>query len=128
MPVSLNRRLCLTVAAFALAAPASALADVQDGRSPDTKDAALVLFDGRSPDTIDAAARVSDPSPSIDGRSPDTRDAALAHAYAPVVTVVEGGFDWMDAGIGAGGGFAVAAILTGAVVAALRTNGRKLAA
>ena len=38
----------------------------------------------------------------VDGRSPDTRDAAAV--LTPAVLVQPGGFDWGDAGIGAGFG------------------------
>jgi hypothetical protein len=117
-------------AVVAVVAVPSALAGGFDGRSPDTRDAALSahaasygtpVLDGRSPDTRDAAlnaevARYGAPdrwfgyvmslentahSPQlIDGRSPDTRDFA-ALAHAPVVTVVESpGFQWGDFGIG----------------------------
>ena len=90
-----------------------------DGRSPDTRDAALaaqqqalVPVDGRSPDTIDAAqaaqARLLVPS---DGRSPDTIDAAL-QAHTPVVTVtLSPGFDWNDFGIGAAAAFGAMLLL-----------------
>jgi hypothetical protein len=81
---------------------------VIDGRSPDTRDAALaaqqlalVPVDGRSPDTLDAAkaaqTRLFVPT---DGRSPDTIDAAI-QAHSPVVTVtLSPGFGWGDFGIG----------------------------
>lgn len=125
------RRIALglvTAAALAVLAAPSALAGGFDGRSPDTRDAALQahsspsgLFDGRSPDTRDAAlnahsasygppngwygygvslAKAAQGTQVADGRSPDTLDfTALAHA--PVVTVVESpGFQWGDFGIG----------------------------
>ena len=81
----------LAVAAFAIA-PA-ALATPRDGRSPDTRDAALTAqqhlaapADGRSPDTRDAALAAQQPSSNallttpVDRRSPDTIDAALKTA------------------------------------------------
>src|SRR5262249_49052855 len=80
----------------------------RDGRSPDTKDAALAArqqtftpADGRSPDTRDAAQAVQARLPSpLDGRSPDTRDAA-ALAHTPVVIVSQSpSFDWGAFGIG----------------------------
>jgi hypothetical protein len=45
----------------------------------------------------------------VDGRSPDTRDAAAAPTA--LVAVPPGGFDWGDAGIGAGFGSAFAGLL-----------------
>ena len=88
----------LAVAAFAIA-PA-ALATPRDGRSPDTRDAALTAqqhlaapADGRSPDTRDAALAAQQHSSNVllttpvDRRSPDTIDAALK-TQVPVVTVI----------------------------------------
>ena len=81
----------------ALAAPASFAQ--QDLRNPDTRDAAEAL-----------SADVS--SPGRDLRNPDTREIADNGGASPEVTVVEvpvaspsdqGGLDWGDAGIGAGG-------------------------
>jgi hypothetical protein len=112
----------LAVAAFAVA-PA-ALATPRDGRSPDTRDAALTTqqhpampADGRSPDTRDAAL-AAQPNSShalltapIDRRSPDTIDAAL-NTQAPVVTVIHSpGFQWSDFGIGAAAAFSAILIL-----------------
>ena len=99
-------------------------AGIKDGRSPDTKDAALAAqtqnADGRSPDTRDAGiAAHSTPAAPVDLRSPDTRDAAqLAHSTGATVVVQTGSssFDWTDAGIGAAGGFAVALMLVGTLV------------
>jgi hypothetical protein len=108
--------LASAAAIVALAASASAFAGGRvDGRSPDTKDAALavhargqLLIDGRSPDTRDAALPAhADDQALVDGRSPDTRDfAALAHE--PVVTVSQTpGFQWGDFGIGVAAAIAV---------------------
>jgi hypothetical protein len=64
---------------------------IADGRSPDTRDAAL-------------AARQQELTPA-DGRSPDTLDAAV-QAHAPVVTIVQSpGFQWGDFGIGVAAAF-----------------------
>ena len=101
----------LTLAIAAFAVPA-ALGSGFDGRSPDTKDAAIAAHsalaapaDGRSPDTIDAALQahsVNLVTTPLDGRSPDTIDAALL-AHSPTVTIVKsGGFSWGDFGIGFG--------------------------
>ena len=101
--------LALTVAAVAV--PAALGGVPRDGRSPDTKDAAIAAHsassvivapvDGRSPDTVDAALAAQGSSlVPLDGRSPDTVDAAL-QAHSPVVTIVRSsGFDWGDFGIG----------------------------
>jgi hypothetical protein len=95
-----NLLTCLAVgaSAAALAAPALAEAPAQDLRSPDTRDLA---------------------SPSVpDLRSPDTRDVAAGRPLsAPGVHLVRvsqpPGFDWGDAGIGAGGGAALVLIALG---------------
>src|SRR5688500_14079493 len=91
-----------TAATAALAFPAGAAAQ-QDLRSPDARD----------------AARETLGQPAQDLRSPDARDAASDLAPAPVessVTIVRtqgDGFDWGDAGIGAGGILAVLLLGTG---------------
>ena len=62
----------------------------------------------------------------VDLQSPDTRDSAAAAAVtrAPVVVVNESpAFDWTDAGIGAGCGFAVALLLVGMTLLASRGRG-----
>ncbi len=112
--------LAATIAALTAPAALAGGNRVVDGRSPDTRDAAMATHDsfyaldpaiaraiaahqqsltpsdGRSPDTRDAA--MANP----DGRSPDTRDAAL-QAHNPVATFVKSnGFDWGDFGIGVG--------------------------
>jgi hypothetical protein len=106
-----------------------------DGRSADTKDAAFVAqstvtgLDLRSPDTKEAAATAHATRSGVDLRSPDTRDAAVAAHAAPapsVVVVGDSGFDWVDAGIGAGGGIAIALLAAGALVL-LRSSRGKLA-
>ena len=86
---------------------------VPDLRSPDARDAASAPVSGgardlRSPDARDAAAVQT----TKDLRSPDSRDAAEGRGTfnAPAVMVVKlpqpppaaRGFDWGDAGIGAG--------------------------
>lgn len=101
--------LAVVAALGAVAVPSALAGGPFDGRSPDTRDAALQahsttssLIDGRSPDTRDfaALAHAAVVTQVADGRSPDTRDfATLAHS--PVVTVVESpGFQWGDFGIG----------------------------
>jgi hypothetical protein len=99
-------------AAVLLAAPQAIAGGLSlDGRSPDTKDAALgaqpiALVDGRSPDTLDAArAAQANLLTPVDGRSPDTIDAAV-QAQSPVVTVIQApGFQWGDFGIGVAAAF-----------------------
>ena len=73
--------------------------------------------DGRSPDTRDAALTVEQPSPNtpladpVDRRAPDTIDAALK-TQAPVVTVIHSpGFQWRDFGIGAAAAFSAMLIV-----------------
>ena len=79
--------------------------------------------DLRSPDAVDAA-RAAAVHNTQDYRSPDTRDSAAGRGTfnAPRVTVVRvaqpsqvtsGGFDWGDAGIGAGGVLALVLIAVG---------------
>jgi hypothetical protein len=106
-------------------------ANIRDGRSPDTRDAASAIrLDLRAPDTTDAATQARAIQPAHDLRSPDTRDSATAATVtrAPVVVVTENpGFDWTDAGIGAAGGFAVALLLVGMTILAGRGRGGSLA-
>ena len=104
-----------------------------DGRSPDTKDAALAAqqqaltpADGRSPDTRDAAraAQATLLTPT-DGRSPDTRDAA-ALAHAPVVTVFHSpGFAWGDFGIGIAAAFGLMLLVAVSIGLLAARHGRK---
>ena len=106
-----------------------------DGRSPDTLDAAqatrLRLADGRSPDTLDAAGFAqtqvapSQPSPveriiwQEDGRRSDQRLGIGSSQQQPqtVRVVASGGFDWRDAGIGAGLATALIALLASSLLA-----------
>jgi hypothetical protein len=92
------RSLVVALAVIPLAANAAAGAQTPsvDLRSPDAQDAAL-------------PARLS---ASIDLRSPDARDSARAVGHASSIpatpprgvnATADGGFDWGDAGIGAGG-------------------------
>ena len=75
-----------------------------DGRSPDTRDAALSAHistyrDGWYGYAV-ALTNASRSTSVLDGRSPDTRDFA-AQAHSPVVTVVQSpGFQWGDFGFG----------------------------
>jgi hypothetical protein len=93
----------------ALAAPTAGAQSVQDMRSPDARD---------------ATTRVQS---SPDLRSPDVRDAARGRgtASAPQIVVTKvsrppvsgsGGFDWADAGIGAGAVFGLVLLGVGATL------------
>jgi hypothetical protein len=98
---------------YATAHPFGQSATILDGRSPDTLDAAataqLAVVDGRSPDTLDAADNAA--LQVVDGRSPDTLDAAQAVQPVEIVQP-KAGFDWSDAGIGAGLGAAMILLLS----------------
>jgi len=78
--------------------------------------------DLRSPDARDAAS-----GPVQDLRTPDTRDLATRGAIqqrsipAPrIVEISPGGFDWGDAGVGAGGALGLVLIVTGTGAALAR--------
>ncbi len=82
------------------------------------------VTDGRSPDTLDAAAAARQAAlVPADGRSADTLDAALDPQ--PMVDRVAGGFDWGDAGIGAGFGGGLIALLGATGVLWLRRHPRR---
>jgi hypothetical protein len=120
----------LTVlAVVAFAAPAGATEPAQDLRSPDARDAALM-------------PKLYYEEPAQDLRSPDTRDAALAAqgllelkptttvgidrtpGAATVATPADGGFDWVDAAIGAAGALGIAMLATGAALVVRRRSHR----
>jgi hypothetical protein len=104
----LTRSTAVCLALAALAAP-TALADPHAADVHARAEAAQKQ-DLRSPDSRDAATRTE---PKQDLRSPDARDASEGRGTytAPNVMIVkvpepvqaEGGIDWADAGIGAGG-------------------------
>jgi hypothetical protein len=149
----MRRTQLITTAALvaACAAPATAAAQGQDLRSPDTRDAAATAQmegyqDLRSPDSRDAArpsetrqysdlrspdardvGRRPGSGPTQDLRSPDARDAGRppVQVPTPIVEIREvpgSGFDWGDAGIGAAGMLALFSIAAGL---ALMAAGRK---
>jgi hypothetical protein len=104
-------------------------APAQDLRSPDARDAAR---------TGSLAASTSIPGQDL--RSPDARDAAARRGTfsAPDVTVVklprpmtvasDGGIDWGDVGIGAGGVLGLALLALGGTFAAhRRQSARRMA-
>jgi hypothetical protein len=110
-----------STAALAAAGWAPLHASHFDGRSPDTKDAALAAQKLRH-----LAGHVRGAQRAVlDGRSPDTRDAAAATrtTTSPVIIVSANSFDWTDAGIGAAAGFGLVAML-GAGLTAARKPGR----
>lgn len=112
----LKATLVLIAATSALALISIPAAFAAGGPNPDTRDAARSAqavndpaFSGPSPDARDAAIFAPQSSPTrTDLRSPDTRDVAngVAFGSAPQVQVISGrrvaGFQWGDAGIGAG--------------------------
>lgn len=92
--------------------------------------AAVASQDFRSPDAVDAA-QTALAQRGQDLRSPDTRDTAAGRGTftAPHVTVVKvaeapqatgGGFDWGDAGIGAGAALALVTLAGGGFAIARR--------
>jgi hypothetical protein len=102
----LTRRLAVTVALAALAAPAVAGAQTTKDYSKNSANGEYVT-----------------PAPDLDLRSPDARDAARnlppAHTPASVIEVREvpsSGFDWGDAGIGAAGMLALFSIGAGSTL------------
>jgi hypothetical protein len=98
----------LSVCAFAVPAASAQ----QDLRSPDARDASpvsrapIVAADLRSPDAVDAA----------------TGNPGLRSYRPPIVVEMRSssGFDWGDAGIGAGGMLGLVAIAGGATFAVIR--------
>lgn len=107
-----------------------------DLRSPDTRDLArsaqpvAPAVDLRSPDSRDAhrTAPTAATPVVIDRRSPDVVDLGFARVVArePVVSISspQRGFDWGDAGIGAGG--AIAVVLLGLGGALMATHRRRI--
>jgi len=97
--------LAATIAALTAPAALAGGNRVVDGRSPDTRDAAMATHDSfyaLDPAIARAIAAHQQSLTPSDGRSPDTRDAAL-QAHNPVATFVKSnGFDWGDFGIGVG--------------------------
>ena len=132
----MRRTQLITSAALvaACAVPAMAVAQTQDLRSPDTRDAAAAAAaehyqDLRSPDARDAA-RPSETRQYSDLRSPDARDAGRPPVQVPTPLVeireVPGnGFDWGDAGIGAAGLLALLSIAGGVTLLAVGRRRRR---
>jgi hypothetical protein len=93
--------------------------------------AAQPFRDLRSPDARDAAARAQS---GADLRSPDARDAAQGRGAwsAPQIVVVKvsrprvsgsAGFDWADAGIGAGAAFGLVLLGVGGTLVVTHRGG-----
>jgi hypothetical protein len=93
--------------------------------------AASAQQDFRSPDARDARPMSHPPIAAVDVRSPDAKDAAagptLRSYRTPIVVEMRSssGFDWGDAGIGAGGMLGLVAIAAGGTfVVTRRRQGR----
>jgi hypothetical protein len=92
--------------------------------------AASAQQDLRSPDARDASPVSQSPIVAGDVRSPDARDAAanprLRSYGTPIVveTRSSSGFDWGDAGIGAGGMLGLVAIAAGGTFVVTRRRQR----
>jgi hypothetical protein len=123
-------RLTITAAVVAsLAVPAAASA-MTSAVSPDARDAglptaaapALMSHDLVTPDARDAA-----PAGPTDLRSPDVRfgqpDGSVAPPSVRTVEVPQSGFQWGDAGIGAGA--VLSLLMLGVGVVLLTTHGRR---
>jgi len=104
-------RLAIAIAVVALAAPASAAGYTDtpgqiDHRSPDAVDTARQVEEARQ--AQQNAAQISNlddrrEAPGyVDHRSPDAADTRFVQTAEPATIVASGGFDWGDAGIGAG--------------------------
>ena len=122
-PRSLRIVIIALAATAAIAAPAAAS---QDLRSPDSRDLiaqpASNKVDLRSPDAVEPFR-----GPGVDLRSPDAADPyssvpVKVVAPAPVVRRVDSGFDWGDAGIGAGIVFALVMLIMGGSAITRRHN------
>jgi len=128
------RRLITAIAILTMLVSVTATAALSARPSGSSPHSTTTSLDGRSPDTRDAAAAAHAGVPTLpttvvfDGRSPDTKDAAAsAHSgLAPVILANASGFDWVDALIGAAGGFGLAAVL-GACVGLVRGRDRVIA-
>jgi hypothetical protein len=122
-PIVKSLTVVAALSACAVAAP-TAIART-DAPLPDTSKAGPVTQPTNNiapPDTSKAVVVSQQPSSSSDLRSPDAKAAAAdpgAQTYAtPTVIKVgsDNGFDWGDAGIGAGGMLAVVALAGGGLV------------
>ncbi len=120
-------RIAVTALAVTALGASTAAAQPADLRTPDAVDAGAATVvkstDLRSPDAVDAGTPAK--SPITDLRTPDAVDHGLGRGTfsAPDVTVVKvtepvsTGFDWGDAGIGAGGLLGLVLIALGGTLA-----------
>jgi hypothetical protein len=128
---SLTRSAGIALAITALGA-STAAATPADLRTPDAVAAGQATVvqstptDVRSPDARDAAVTATTTTAGTDLRTPDARDHGEGRGTfsAPDVTVVKiteppvaTGFDWGDAGIGAGGLLGIVLIALGGMLA-----------
>jgi hypothetical protein len=107
-----SMKLTAAIAVVALAAPAAALSRThvssQDLRSPDTVDYAIQAQKADAAQYRRQLEAQRETPGYVDLRSPDAKDAenagqrASAPSFEPARTVESRGFDWGDAGIGAG--------------------------
>jgi hypothetical protein len=123
----IHRFLCSIALALAVTAAITVPAAAQDLRSPDAADtvgqpAVVADVDLRSPDAADPDRR-SAVVADVDLRSPDAADPysgvpVQVIEAAPVVSVhkVDRGFDWRDAGLGAGALLSFALLIMGGSV------------
>ena len=96
-------RLAMAIVAVGLAAPATSLGYV-DHRSPDAIDSGVQMQ--KAEQMQNELQKRAEPG-YVDHRSPDAQDNSFVRSPAPKVTeptiaASSGGFDWGDAGIGAG--------------------------
>ena len=106
---------------------------VLDGRSPDTRDAALaaqVAKYGPRDGWYGYAVSLTKSSRNavLDGRSPDTVDAALLTHTQVVKVVPSSSFGWGDFGVGAGSGIGLILLCGGGLVLAYQRRHRPQAA
>jgi hypothetical protein len=100
-------RLAVAVVAMGLAAPASSLGYV-DHRSPDAIDSGVQAQKAEQTQNELRTLEAQRQAPGyVDHRSPDAQDNSFVRSPAPKITeptiaASSGGFDWGDAGIGAG--------------------------
>jgi hypothetical protein len=110
-----SKRIAATVAVLALAAPASAAAlpsEVVDHRSPDAVDAAIQAEQAnRNYQHLQSLDERRQQAGYVDHRSPDASDSGFARSPAPLTIEESAGFDWGDAGIGAGALFGLLLIV-----------------
>jgi hypothetical protein len=85
------------------------------------------LIDGRSPDTRDAAVTVPTVSSPLDGRSPDTIDAGYQAHLVGATSGTPDSFAWGDFGIGVAAALGLVLLAAG-ISLVIRTGTRKSAA